>query len=66
MTLKDFLSRVNADDIDKMMIFREGKGWSNIDVNITDSEVVITSDRTSPFSDGGIIETKSMILPSLK
>ncbi|WP_164509094.1 hypothetical protein [Clostridium rectalis] len=50
MTLKDFLERVNRNDLDKMMIFREGKGWSNIKIKVEENEISISCDRNRPFS----------------
>jgi len=51
MTVNDFLKSISKFDKDKMMIFSDGKGWSNIDIDIKDSEVVITCCKNSPFSD---------------
>ena len=51
MTVNDFLKRISKFDRDKMMIFSDGKGWSNIDVEVKDSEVVITCDNKSVFSE---------------
>jgi len=51
MTVNDFLQRISKFDKDKIMIFSDGKGWSNIDIEIKDSEVVITYGTNSPFSD---------------
>lgn len=50
MTVGDFLKRVSVFDGDKMMIFSDGKGWSNIDIEVNDNEVVITCDRNEIFS----------------
>ncbi len=51
MTLNDFLKRVSDWDRDKMMIFREGEGWSNIDIKVTKHEIIITCDDNAIFSD---------------
>ena len=55
MTLKDFLNRVNVqEDSDKMMIFKDVEGgWSNIDIKVTEQDIEVTCDCSSPFSDGG-------------
>ncbi|MNP57562.1 hypothetical protein D3C76_1524030 [compost metagenome] len=50
MTLGDFLKRVTGADKDKMMIFREDGGWSNIDVRVSEHEITIFCDDNSPFS----------------
>lgn len=50
MTLGDFLKRVSETDKDKMIIFRENGGWSNIDMRVSDSEITIFCDDNSPFS----------------
>ena len=50
MTLNDFLKRIDKErDKDKIILFREGKGWSNIDVEVKDSEISIFSSTNSPF-----------------
>ena len=51
MTVNDFFKRVSTFDGDKMIIFSDGKGWSNINIEIKDSEVVITCDSNEIFSD---------------
>lgn len=50
MTLRDFLKRVGNEDMDKMMIFRENGGWSNVDVRVGEHEITIFCDDNSPFS----------------
>lgn len=50
MTLRDFLKRVKEADEDKMMIFREDGGWSNINVRVSEHEITIYCDGSSPFS----------------
>lgn len=50
MTLNDFLKRVSDGDRDKMMIFREGGGWSNINVEVKEHEIIITCDENEIFS----------------
>lgn len=51
MTLNDFLKRVSEDDKDKMLIFREGEGWSNVNVQVNKNEITITCDDNAIFSD---------------
>jgi len=51
MTVNDFFKRVSAFDGDKMMIFSDGKGWRNIDIEIRDNDVIITCGSNEIFSD---------------
>lgn len=51
MTLNDFLKRVSKEDLNKMIIFRDNKGWSNIKLEVNDNEIVIREDFTMPFED---------------
>lgn len=41
MTVNDLLKRLKKIDPDKMVLFREGLGWSNIEVIEEDYEVYI-------------------------
>ena len=51
MTLKDLLKRVDLDEnIDKMIIFSDGKGWCNIDVEIYENTIMIVPDKELIFS----------------
>jgi len=50
MTVNDFLERISKFDRDKMIIFSDGKGWSNINIEVKDSEVVITCNTNRIFS----------------
>ena len=51
MTLNDFLKRVDLEqDKDKMLIYRDGKGWTNIEIEVKDLEISITGGKNSPFS----------------
>lgn len=52
MTLNDFLKRVDIErDKDKMIIYKEGEGWTNIDLQVNELEITITGSTNSPFSD---------------
>lgn len=52
MTLNDFLKRIDKNkDKDKMIIFREGKGWSNIEIDVKENEISVYLSSNSPFSD---------------
>ncbi|WP_168156672.1 hypothetical protein [Oceanobacillus sp. E9] len=51
MTLNDLLKRVSEKDRDKMIIYKEGIGWSNINVHVTEHDIIITSDDNQIFSD---------------
>ena len=54
MTVEDFLKRIDPEkDKDKMLIFDDGEGWSNINVSKGESQIVIRADCSSPFSDEG-------------
>ena len=52
MTLNDFMKRINLEkDKDKMMIFSDGKGWANINIEVNENNIVISPDKIdSPFS----------------
>ena len=52
MTLNDFLKRIDTlKDKDKMMILSDGKGWSNINIEVNENNIVISPDKIdSPFS----------------
>lgn len=52
MTLKDLLKRVdiiNDKDLDKMIIFRDKEGWSNINIKVTNNYIEIYQDFDRPF-----------------
>nr|WP_312985411.1 hypothetical protein [Clostridioides sp.] len=52
MTLNDFLKRIDIDKAkDKMIIFTEGKGWSNVWFKETDTCIEIFSDNNLIFSE---------------
>ncbi|SEM35257.1 hypothetical protein SAMN05192533_102288 [Mesobacillus persicus] len=51
MTLNDFLKRVSEKDKDKMIIYREGEGWSNVNIHVREHEITITCDDNAIFSD---------------
>lgn len=51
MTLGDFLERVTLKDLDKMLIWSDGIGWSNVVIDIDDCTIKILPDKSnSPFS----------------
>lgn len=51
MTLRDFLRRVKLDDLDKMLIWSDGYGWSNVDIKMDECTIKILPDKSnSPFS----------------
>lgn len=51
MTLNDFLKKVDICDKDKVMIFSDGRGWSNVEVEVSDTTIVIRPDYNMPFDD---------------
>lgn len=51
MTLNDFLKRVSKEDLNKMIIFRDSRGWSNIKLEVNENQIVISEDLTTPFDD---------------
>ena len=51
MTLNDLFKRITEDDKDKVIILSDGQGWSNVNVTITDTAIVIEPDMTRPFDD---------------
>lgn len=51
MTLGDFLERVKLKDLDKMLIWSDGIGWSNVIIDIDECTIRILPDKSnSPFS----------------
>ena len=51
MTLRDFLRRVKLDDLDKMLIWSDSIGWSNVDIEMDECTIKILPDKSnSPFS----------------
>lgn len=57
MTLHDLLKRVKASDWNKVIIFSDDNGWSNVDVEIADDQIVIKQDFSMPFEEH-IIKSK--------
>ena len=51
MTLNDLLKRVENEDRDKMIIYIDGKGWTNVDVQVSENMIMIVSDDNRIFSD---------------
>lgn len=51
MTLHDLLKRVKASDWNKVIIFSDANGWSNVDVEIADDQIIIRQDFSMPFED---------------
>ena len=51
MTLRDFLRRVKLADLDKMLIWSDGHGWSNVNIEMDECTIKILPDKSnSPFS----------------
>ena len=43
MTLNDFLKRVDIErDKDKMLLHSDGIGWSNVEIQINDCDIIIS------------------------
>lgn len=51
MTLNDLLKRVSEEDKDKVIVLIDGKGWSNVEVKVADTAIIIRPDYTMPFDD---------------
>lgn len=51
MTVDDMMKRLKKMDGDKMIIFSFGIGWTNIDIEDTENEVIIRCSSNSPFTD---------------
>lgn len=50
MTLKDFLNRINKEDLEKMLIWSDGIGWSNLEIEITENQIkLLPCKNNSPF-----------------
>lgn len=50
MTLRDFMRISSYSDLDKVIIFSDGKGWTNIKVQIDDYAVTILPDTNEIFT----------------
>lgn len=50
MTLNDLLKRVENEDKDKMILYSEGIGWTNIDIKIYQNAIMIVSEDKRIFS----------------
>jgi hypothetical protein len=50
MNLSDFLKRVKDEDTRKMIIFSDNDGWSNVNIEVTDHEIVVICDTNEIFS----------------
>lgn len=51
MTLKDFLKRVDVDDMDKMLMWTDGIGWGNVEIKKDGNYIYIAPSRNdSPFT----------------
>ena len=51
MTVRDVLRRVDMSDLDKVLIWSDGVGWSNIDIEVEECTIKILPDKcNSPFS----------------
>ena len=51
MSIKDILRRVILGDLDKMLIWSDGIGWSNVDIEMDECTIKILPDKSnSPFS----------------
>lgn len=51
MTLRDVLRRVDMSDLDKVLIWSDGVGWSNIEIKVEECTIKILPDKNnSPFS----------------
>jgi len=52
MTLKDLISKSSPEDMNKVIIFSNGIGWTNINVKFNECDIItITGDRNEIFSD---------------
>ena len=51
MTVNDFLKRMNDEDKDKMIIFSNGEGWSNVWFKKTECDIIIYCEDNAIFSD---------------
>lgn len=54
MILEDLLKRVDVENEEtrqKLLIFRDNDGWSNIKLKETDCTIELALDSNSPFSD---------------
>ncbi len=50
MTLKDFLKRMSIKDLDKMLIWSDRIGWSNLEIEINETQIkLLPCKNNSPF-----------------
>jgi hypothetical protein len=50
MTFKDLRKRIKPEDEDKVIIYSDGIGWTNVDMRVEESVIVLTHASNSPFS----------------
>jgi len=50
MTVGDFLSRLTEEDKNKMILFSDGEGWSNVWFKKTDHDIIIYCEDNEIFS----------------
>lgn len=52
MTAKDFLKRLDEEDLDKVIIISDGTGWTNISgLSIDNSTITLFEDKNEVFTD---------------
>lgn len=50
MNLSDLLKRVSEEDKRKVFVFKNGEGWSNVNIEVKEHEIAITLDKNEIFS----------------
>ncbi|HEY5563894.1 MAG TPA: hypothetical protein VIK72_19435 [Clostridiaceae bacterium] len=52
MTVYDLLKRIEKEDYHKVIVFNDGKGWTNVKLVNTISEITLVAGNNTIFSDG--------------
>jgi hypothetical protein len=51
VTVKVLLKRLKPEDFDKVIIFSNGKGWTNINITVNENDITLIGDNNCIFSD---------------
>lgn len=53
MTLRDLLKRCSEEDMDKVLVWHDIVGWSNVEIKIKECTIDLYPDFDRPFVLGG-------------
>ena len=51
MTVRDFVRRLKDEDLDKIIVYRENGGWTNVWFEKSETEIAIIPDEGTIFSE---------------